>query len=137
AGADWVSVHAEDGYHLDRTLNLIKKRGKKAGVAINPATSIEVLKPVLGLVDFVLLMTVNPGFGGQAFVPYCKDKIAQLKTLRDKQCPNVLIEIDGGVKEDNIAALAKLGTDVFVAGSAIFHSQDYRKTISSLKKLAG
>jgi len=134
AGADWVSIHVENGYHLDRTLNVIRERGAKAGIALNPATHISNIYPLLNLVDFVLIMTVNPGFGGQEFIPYCKDKIATLRNLIDKQFPNVFIEIDGGVKADNISELSNLGTDVFVAGSAVFKTKDYAQTIAGFKK---
>jgi ribulose-phosphate 3-epimerase len=133
AGADWISVHQETGYHLDRTINLIKDHGVKAGVALNPATPLDTITDVLGLLDFVLLMTVNPGFGGQKFIPYCKNKISKLKDLRDNYYPNLLIEIDGGVTTDNIGELSECGTDVFVAGSAIFNSENYEATIKTMK----
>lgn len=137
AGANWISVHVEEGYHLDRTLSLIRGLGAKAGVALNPATSIESLREVLPGLDFVLLMTVNPGFGGQKFIPYCKEKITTLRKVIDQQKKKILIEIDGGVKTENIGELAKLGADVFVAGSAVFGSNDYTKTISTMKKQIG
>lgn len=137
AGANWVSVHVEEGYHLDRTLNLIKSFKAKAGVALNPATPIESIFPILPIVDYVLIMTVNPGFGGQSFIPYCKDKIAALRARIDQQKLSTLIQIDGGVKLDNCQELSKLGTNVFVAGSAVFGSKDYRKTIGDMKKLIG
>ncbi|MBU0506058.1 MAG: ribulose-phosphate 3-epimerase [bacterium] len=133
AGADWISVHQETGYHLDRTINLIKDHGVKAGIALNPATPLDTITDVLGLLDFVLLMTVNPGFGGQKFIPYCKNKISQLKDIRDKHYPDLLIEIDGGVTTENIGELSQCGTNVFVAGSAIFNSEDYKQTISLMK----
>ncbi len=134
AGADWVSVHAEEGYHLDRSLNLIKDLGAKAGIVLNPASPIEHAFDVLDIVDFVLLMTVNPGFGGQKFIGYCKDKIKKLKKEIDRRKLKTLIEIDGGVKLDNIGELSDLGADVFVAGSAVFESGDYKKTITEMKK---
>jgi ribulose-phosphate 3-epimerase len=134
AGANYISVHAEEGYHLDRTLNLIKDNGAKAGIALNPATALDTIYPVLGSADFVLLMTVNPGFGGQKFIPYCKDKIKALSEHIQQKSHDILIEIDGGVKEDNIAELSKCGTNVFVAGSAIFGSNDYTKTIKAMKQ---
>lgn len=137
AGADWVSVHQEQGYHLDRTLNLIKSRGKKAGVVLNPATPLETIDPVLEIVDYVLLMTVNPGFGGQKFIPYCKDKIKNLKQKIIEKDLSVLIQIDGGVKTDNIKELSELGADVFVAGSAVFNSDDYAATIRKMKSEMG
>jgi ribulose-phosphate 3-epimerase len=134
AGANWVSVHAEEAYHLDRTLALIRDLGAKAGVVLNPATPLTAISEVLGSVDYVLLMTVNPGFGGQKFIPYCRDKIARLRAEIDKRKLDVLIEIDGGVKEGNIGELARFGADVFVAGSAVFESDDYGKTIAKMQK---
>jgi len=134
AGADLISVHAEEGYHLDRTLNLIRDLGKRPAVVLNPATPISAIENVLPLVDMVLLMTVNPGFGGQKFIPYCKQKITDLRKLVDDQKLQTLIEVDGGVKIDNIGELAKLGADVFVAGSAVFGSGDYKQTIEAMKK---
>lgn len=137
AGADMVSVHVEEGYHLDRTLQLIRELGAKPAVAINPATSLTLLENILPIVDMVLLMTVNPGFGGQKFIPYCVDKIKALRKMIDAQAPQVLLEIDGGVKVDNIGSLSKAGADVFVAGSAIFNSDDIPKTIAQMKKEIG
>lgn len=134
AGASWVSVHFEEGYHLDRTLNLIKDLGAKAGVVLNPATPVTEAFGVLGVVDFVLLMTVNPGFGGQKFIPYCKEKIKTLKKEIQARQLNVMIEIDGGVNTSNIGELSSCGTDVFVAGSAIFESDNYQRTINEMRK---
>lgn len=133
AGADCVSVHAEEGYHLDRTLNLIKEKGVKAGVVLNPATPIVAIDSVLSLVDFVLLMTVNPGFGGQKFIESCKEKIKVLRQIINNRKLKALIEIDGGVKVSNIKELSECGTDIFVAGSAIFGSDNYEKTIQEMK----
>ena len=135
AGANWISVHVEEGYHLDRTLSLIRGLGAKAGVALNPATSIESLREVLPGLDFVLLMTVNPGFGGQKFIPYCRDKIRRLRHWIDEARLGTLIQIDGGVKESNIGELAKDGADIFVAGSAVFESPNYRQAIGKMKKV--
>ena len=134
AGADYVSVHVEQGYHLDRTLNQITELGAKPAVVLNPATPVSIVESVLDIVEMVLLMTVNPGFGGQKFIPYCKEKIRELRKLIDASGNSVLLEVDGGVKTDNIGELAKLGADVFVAGSAIFGSKDYKKTITEMKK---
>lgn len=133
AGADWVSVHVENNYHLDRTINLIKSLGAKAGVVLNPATPLTSLDPILSIADIVLLMTVNPGFGGQEFIPYCKEKIRALRALIDKYKYPALIEVDGGVKADNIGLISQCGADVFVAGSAVFNSGDYAKTIQEMK----
>ncbi len=136
AGASTVSVHVEEAYHLDRTLNLIRELGAKPAVVLNPATPLSSIDSVLEIVDMVLLMTVNPGFGGQKFIPYCKKKIADLRQMIDARKLKTLIEIDGGVKVDNIAELSRLGADVFVAGSAVFNSPDYKKTILEMKKNA-
>jgi len=137
AGADWVSVHVEEGYHLDRTLNMIRDLGAKAGVALNPATPLTAIEPVRHILDFVLVMTVNPGFGGQNFIPYCKDKIKMLRRMIDDEGSQFFIEIDGGVKASNIGELSQCGADVFVAGSAIFQSQNYTDTIAQMKKAIG
>lgn len=133
-GADWVSVHVEADAHLDRTVSLIKDLGAKAGVVLNPATSVEHVFPLLEKLDFVLLMTVNPGFGGQKFIPYCLQKIKALRDHIDSKGLSCLIEIDGGVKVDNAGQLSSLGADVFVAGSAIFESADYAKTMAAIRK---
>ena len=134
AGADSITVHQEASLHLHRTLQLIKQEGAKAAVAINPATPVTTLDSILDQVEMILLMTVNPGFGGQEMIPSCIPKVAALKeTLRNRGL-DCLIEVDGGVKVDNIAPLAKAGADVFVAGSAIFGSKDYRGTIASMKE---
>lgn len=137
AGADWVSVHVEEGYHLDRTLSMIRDLGAKAGVALNPATPLATIESVQHILDFVLIMTVNPGFGGQNFIPYCKDKIKTLRRTIDDKGSKFFIEIDGGVKESNIGELSQCGADVFVAGSAIFQSQSYKDTIAQMKKAIG
>lgn len=134
AGANLISVHVEEGYHLDRTLNLIRENKCKAGIALNPATPIETVFPILDKVSFVLVMTVNPGFGGQKFIGYCREKIKALRKEIDRRGLKTLIEIDGGVKTSNIKELATLGVDVFVAGSAIFGTKDYGKTIAKMKE---
>lgn len=133
AGADYISIHVEEGYHLDRNLNLIRECGAKPSIAINPSTPLSTLEHGLEIAEMVLLMTVNPGFGGQKFVPYCKEKIHQLRKIIDQSGRNILLEIDGGVKPDNIEELSKLGADVFVAGSAVFGSENYKETISLMK----
>jgi len=134
AGADILSVHVESCRHLQRTLSLVREVGAKAGVVLNPATGLQTLDHVWNDIDMVLLMTVNPGFGGQKFIPAMKEKIASLRKLVDANCPGVLIEVDGGVSIKNIAELRSLGADVFVAGSAIFGTKDYRAAISDMKK---
>jgi ribulose-phosphate 3-epimerase len=133
AGADYVSIHVEEGYHLDRNLNMIKELGAHPSVAINPATPLNSLEQILDITDMILLMTVNPGFGGQKFIGYCEDKIKKLRAMIDNHPRDIILEIDGGVKPDNIEKLSKLGTDAFVSGSAIFNSDDYQKTISLMK----
>jgi ribulose-phosphate 3-epimerase len=133
AGADYIAVHQEACTHLHRTLQLIREQGAKSGVALNPATPVETLQWVLEDLDFVLVMSVNPGFGGQQFIPSALDKVAQLKTMiRERGLPT-LIQIDGGVNAGTIGRISQSGVDVFVAGSAIFGSDDYAHTISELK----
>jgi ribulose-phosphate 3-epimerase len=136
AGSDIIVVHAEASVHLHRTVQLIKSLGKKAGVSLNPATPLNVLDYVLEDLDLVLLMTVNPGFGGQSFIEACIPKIQALRAMMDKRGVEAELEVDGGVKTDNIARIAHAGADVFVAGSAVFNSPDYAATISELKKRA-
>jgi ribulose-phosphate 3-epimerase len=136
AGADIIVVHAEASTHLHRSIQLIRSLGKKAGVSLNPATSLHALEYVLGDLDLVLLMTVNPGFGGQSFIEECLPKIQALRAMLDKRGYEAELEVDGGVKVDNIARIAHAGADVFVAGSAVFNSPDYAATISALKAKA-
>lgn len=120
AGADIISIHAEASTHLDRDLNRIHELGCKAGVVLNPSTSLHALDWVLDMVDVVLLMTVNPGYGNQKFIPYSYDKIRVLKKMITERGAHALIELDGGVKLDNCASLCEAGADIFVAGSAVF-----------------
>ena len=136
AGADIIVVHAEAVHHLHRTVQLIKSLGKKAGVSLNPATPLNVLEYVLGDLDLVLLMTVNPGFGGQSFIEACLPKIHTLRAMLDRHGSEAELEVDGGVKIANIAGISHAGADVFVAGSAVFGSPDYKATITELKRLA-
>ena len=136
AGADIIVVHAEATVHLHRTVQLIKSLGKRAGVSLNPATPLNVLDYILDDLDLVLLMTVNPGFGGQSFIEACLPKIQALRAMMDKRGAEAELEVDGGVKTDNIAKIAHAGADVFVAGSAVFNSPDYAATIAELKKRA-
>jgi ribulose-phosphate 3-epimerase len=133
AGASLISVHVEACMHLNRTIQLIKDFGIKAGVAINPATPLSSLDWILEFVDFVLIMSVNPGFGGQAFIPNSIDKVRALSKIIKERKLSTLIEIDGGVNEKNIEEISIAGADAFVAGSAIFGTQDYKQTISLLK----
>ncbi|MCD8123284.1 MAG: ribulose-phosphate 3-epimerase [Clostridiales bacterium] len=120
AGADILTVHQEACCHLDRTLNLIHSLGMKAGVALNPATPVETLEWVLGVVDMVLIMTVNPGFGGQKFIPYTLDKIRKLRNMIEERGLDVDIEVDGGITTGNVCEVARAGANVFVAGSGVF-----------------
>lgn len=133
AGADIIVVHAEAVRHLHRTIQLIKSLGKKAGVSLNPATSLSELEIILPDLDLVLLMTVNPGFGGQSFIDSCLPKIAALRQRIDALGLPIELEVDGGVKIDNIEQIAAAGADVFVAGSAVFGADDYASTILQLK----
>lgn len=133
AGADYIAVHQEACTHLHRTIQMIREKGAKPGVALNPATPVETLEWILEDLDFVLVMSVNPGFGGQQFIPSALDKIARLKTMIRERGLSTLIQIDGGVNVNTIARIAEAGVDVFVAGSAIFGSDDYAQTIAQLK----
>ena len=134
AGADWLSVHYETCTHLHRTVARIKENGMKAGVVINPHNPVSLLADVIPFADFVLLMSVNPGFGGQKFIETTYQRIAQLKELKEKLNPELLIEVDGGVGVGNAGKLVKVGADVLVAGSAVFSSTDPLKTIELLKQ---
>jgi ribulose-phosphate 3-epimerase len=136
AGADIIVVHAEATHHLHRTVQLIKSFGKRAGVSLNPATPLHLLDYILDELDLVLLMTVNPGFGGQSFIEACLPKIHALRGILDKRGLETELEVDGGVKIDNIDRIAHAGADVFVAGSAVFGSADYAATIAELKRRA-
>lgn len=136
AGADLITVHQEAVPHLHRTIQLIKSLGKKAGVSINPATPVATLDVILDDLDLVLLMSVNPGFGGQSFIPATLAKITELRQRIEQRGLSVEIEIDGGVKTDNIGRMAGAGADVFVAGSAVFSTPDYGETIALLRQNA-
>ena len=136
AGADIIVVHAEASIHLHRSIQLIKSLGKRAGVSLNPATPLNYLEHILADLDLVLLMTVNPGFGGQSFIEECIPKIKSLRAMLDKRGVEAELEVDGGVKVDNIARISHAGADVFVAGSAVFGSSDYAATIKALKAQA-
>jgi ribulose-phosphate 3-epimerase len=136
AGADYITVHAESTTHLHRTLQLIKSFGIKAGVVLNPATSLDVLEYVLEEVDLVLIMTVNPGFGGQSFIDSTKEKIKRLRKIIDERKLPIEIQVDGGVKLNNIAEIAECGADIFVAGSAVYGAEDIEATIKEMKERA-
>ncbi len=137
AGADWITVHVETCKHLHRTINRIRELGKKAGAVLNPATSLTSLDYILDDLDLVMLMSVNPGFGGQKFIPATVEKIGVLKNMITARGLEVGIEIDGGVSPATIQSIAKAGANIFVAGSAIFAKDDYGRAITALKSLAG
>jgi ribulose-phosphate 3-epimerase len=137
AGATYISFHPEACEHVDRTIALIREHGCKPGLVLNPATPLDVLDYTLEKLDLVLLMSVNPGFGGQKFIPSVLDKVRAVRKLIDARSPRTRLEIDGGVKVDNIAEIARAGADMFVAGSAIFGSDDYRATIGAMRAAIG
>ncbi len=137
AGADIITIHPESTEHLHRTLCLIREGGAKAGIVFNPATPLTVLPEVINLVDLVLVMSVNPGFGGQAFINSSIDKLKAARAIIDTSGRSVRLEIDGGIKASNIGAVARAGADTFVAGSAIFGSDDYAATISAMRAELG
>jgi ribulose-phosphate 3-epimerase len=134
AGADLISFHPEATKHVARTIDLIKSLGCKVGIALNPATSVSVLDNIIQDIDLVLLMSVNPGFGGQKFIPSTLKKIQDVKAMIDQQNKDIHLEIDGGINLDTIASVSEAGANVFVAGSAIFGSSDYEETIQSFRQ---
>ena len=133
AGASWITFHPEASRHVHRSLALARGLGCKAGLVLNPATPVDVLQEVLPLLDVVLVMSVNPGFGGQAFIPGSLDKLRRVKAMLAHAPHEVRLEIDGGIKVDNIAAAGAAGADTFVAGSAIFGAPDYREVIAAMR----
>jgi len=137
AGATSISFHPEATRHVDRTLSLIREHGCKAGLVFNPATPLDWLDYVLDKVDIVLVMSVNPGFGGQKFIPSALEKLKRAREIIDQSGRPIHLEVDGGVKPDNVAAIAQAGADAFVAGSAIFGAPDYRKVIAAIRAAAG
>ena len=134
AGASMITFHPEASIHVDRSINLIKENGCQAGLVFNPTTPLNILDWSLEQLDMVLLMSVNPGFGGQSFIPYVMEKIARVRSLIDATGQDIRLEIDGGVTVDNIGSLADAGVDTFVSGSAIFGTDDYAATISKMRK---
>ncbi len=137
AGASYITFHPEASEHVDRSLQLIRDQGCKAGLVFNPATSLDQLEYVLDKIDMVLLMSVNPGFGGQKFIPAILKKLKQAKKLIEQSGLPIRLEIDGGVKVDNIAEIKAAGADTFVAGSAIFNTKDYKGTIAKMREQLG
>ena len=134
AGADIISFHPEASEHVDRTVGLIHEAGCKAGLVLNPATPLSCLDHVLHKLDLVLVMSVNPGFGGQQFIPHALEKLREARARIDESQREIMLEVDGGVNTGNIAAIARAGADTFVAGSAIFGSKDYRATIQRMRE---
>jgi ribulose-phosphate 3-epimerase len=133
AGADYISFHPEASHHVDRSLQLIRDQGCKSGLVFNPGSSIDCLQYLLDKIDVILLMSVNPGFGGQKFIPATLDKLRQVRDIIDASGYTIRLEVDGGVGVDNIAEIAAAGADMFVAGSAIFNSADYAATITAMR----
>ncbi len=133
AGASYITFHPEASEHVDRSLGLIKEQGCKAGLVFNPSTSLNYLDHVMDKVDMILLMSVNPGFGGQSFIPSALDKLRIVRKMIDDSGRDIRLEIDGGVKIDNIQEIAAAGADTFVAGSAIFNTDDYKATIDAMR----
>jgi ribulose-phosphate 3-epimerase len=137
AGASLISFHPEASRHVDRTIQLIRELGCKPGLVLNPSTPLGQLHWTLDQLDMVLLMSVNPGFGGQSFIPHVLDKLRQVRAMIDDSGREIRLEVDGGVKVDNIGEISAAGADTFVAGSAIFGAADYQATISQMKANAG
>ena len=137
AGASMITFHPEASIHVDRSISLIKENGCEAGLVLNPTTPLNVLDWTLAKLDMVLLMSVNPGFGGQSFIPFVMDKISHVRAMIDAIGRDIRLEIDGGVTVDNIGSLAKAGVDTFVSGSAIFGTEDYAGTISAMRQEIG
>ena len=134
AGASYITFHPEASEHIDRSLGLIKEQGCQAGLVFNPATPLNYLDHVMDKLDVILLMSVNPGFGGQSFIPSTLNKLQQVRQRIDNSGCNIRLEVDGGVKVDNIGKIAAAGADMFVAGSAIFNTDDYTKTIADMRQ---
>tara|TARA_Y100000768_G_scaffold141922_1_gene105776 strand:- start:3271 stop:3939 length:669 start_codon:yes stop_codon:yes gene_type:complete len=135
AGANYITFHPEATNHVDRTIKLIRDNGCMPGIVLNPATNISVLEYCLDQIDMVLLMSVNPGFGGQKFIESTYDKIVEVKEMIDTINPDIRLEVDGGINLENIGKVAECGVDTFVAGSAIFNSENYKKTISQMREI--
>ena len=136
-GADIVTIHAEADNHLMRTLDLIKSAGKRAGISLNPSTPLSILDHVIHIVDLILIMTVNPGFGGQAYIPSMEEKIRNARKMIDKSGRKIDLEVDGGIKADNAKKVVQAGGNILVMGTEIFHSKDYKKKIQEVHKKIG
>ncbi|MBI3610261.1 MAG: ribulose-phosphate 3-epimerase [Nitrospirae bacterium] len=137
AGSNYITVHVETCPHLHRMIQSIKEEGVKAGVTLNPATPLSSVEEILGEVDLLLIMSVNPGFGGQSFIPSILEKLRRARKMIDERGAKVELEIDGGIKVENVAAIAQAGADIFVSGSAIFQSKDYKDTIQKMRTAIG
>jgi ribulose-phosphate 3-epimerase len=137
AGSNYITVHVETCPHLHRTIQSIKEEGVKAGVTLNPATPLSSVEEILGDVDLLLIMSVNPGFGGQGFIPSALEKLRRARAMIDQRGAKVELEIDGGIKVENVAAIAQAGADILVSGSAIFESKDYKDTIQKMRRAVG
>lgn len=134
AGADLITVHYEATKHMDRTIQYIKSKGVKVGIALNPGTSVALIKDLIPLIDMVLIMSVNPGFGGQKFITYSLNKIREVKELSEKYNKNLLIQVDGGVDASNVKSIVEAGATVIVAGSAVFKNNEIEKNIIELRE---
>ena len=134
AGADIITVHYEADRHIDRTINYIKSFGVKAGVALNPGTPVSVLKNIINSVDMVLIMTVNPGFGGQKYIEYCSEKVKEVKALSEKRNKELMIQVDGGIDASNIKYVVECGANVIVAGSAVFKNDAIEENVQKLRE---
>jgi ribulose-phosphate 3-epimerase len=137
AGSDYLTVHVETSPHLHRTIQSIKENGVKAGVTLNPATPLSLISQILPFVDLLLVMSVNPGFGGQSFIPQVLDKIREARRMIDEMQAPVELEVDGGLNVENIREIAEAGADIFVAGSSVFHSKDYKATLEKMRESIG
>lgn len=137
AGADIITVHVEASTHLHRTVELIKSFGAKAGVSLNPATSLDQITEIIHYIDLLLIMTVNPGFGGQAYIPFMEEKIKHTRKLIEKSGRKIALEVDGGIKANNAEKVVRAGADVLVMGTEIFHSKDYKAKIREIRKKIG
>lgn len=136
AGADWISLHVEATAHLHKDVTMIRELGRKAGIALNPGTPVHTIREILGELDYILLMSVNPGWGGQSFIPACLDKIRHLKAWLREEHFDIPVEVDGGIKLDNLEAVLRAGMDIVVAGSAIFEAPDPAGVIREMKRIA-
>jgi ribulose-phosphate 3-epimerase len=134
AGSDIITFHIETGYHHFRTIDLIRSHGKKPGIALNPATPLSVAEEVISEIDLLLIMSVNPGFGGQSYIPSMTSKIEAARKMIDNSGKNVALEVDGGLKEDNAALVSKAGASILVMGTEVFHAQDYAQKVSNVRR---